>query len=540
MRVALALGALCCISCTVVFRREHDQCQTSADCQSLTAGSVCTESGICEQLVDTASLPGEPQACQRDADCTDDAWAICRDGTCRALDTDGCVALSPGSGRGTRDRLPLAVLVPAVELTSGRRGPNLEAASIAVAALSDAFIDPLPAIVAVACDENDAAARAHLLGSEVRVVIGPMQADAIDAVRVAIDGRAVLFSPYADAPELETAGASATTSIVSCKPNRNGSKASLLSAANAVQAELRRRKLIAAGSRGVLALSDVDAGFEFSNAELSAASLDRTSYSSDPTGQGLVSALKGQGSLPGLLVAASAVDDWSLNIEAVDDAAKFGGRPYPFYLLADKQATIFRLVRQVNASDHPVYLRAVGLEYSLSKDNLAVHGEFQRAFMQNAGLGFEPGLDYVRDCVYLAAYAAIAGQFRFSLTSGQLSPTSILVGLRAFSEGGRQLTTKSSDIGWVLNELRIDRGDDASVSLVGGSGNLDLFGLLSVQEIAAAPAAQYVRPRSRAQRLYCIDPIAGFVDTQVEFPSSGATPGAELSDALGCLQGAAQ
>ena len=543
---ALLLGALSCVGCSLALRREHDQCHTSQDCQSLAVGAVCSQSGICEQLVAPPQASGEAQACSRDADCTNDAWSVCRHGTCKALATNGCITLSASGRHGTRDRLPLAVLVPAAELTGGNMGAELLAASFAIDELRRGFDqhgEPFPEVVAVACDENDTAAYAHLVDAGVRVLVGPMRAGALESARMAVNGQAVLFSPYAEGPELEMPARSPTSSVVSCKPNRSGAKASLLAAVSFVQAELHRRALIAEDGEAVLALSETERQLGladlFGKADLASASLRKVTYTNVPPGGGLVSELKREAvPPPSLVVAASAAEDWSELIAAVDDSARFAQRPYPFYLLADKQASVGQLLGQVNGSDHPLTARTVGLDYTLSADNTAIHRDFEQAFTQGTGLPFEPGLDYVRDCSYLATYAAVAGQLRYALAPADLGSEAVLDGLRAFTGGGRRLPTGDGGINRVLQELQDKRGFDAAVQLIGGSGDLDLLGVLSVEEVASLPAGQYVHPAPRDQQLYCADATATFPATKLVFPSSGAAPGAEAAGTFSCLDDA--
>ena len=539
-----------CAGCTLALRREHDQCHTSEDCQSLSVGAVCSESGVCEQLATRAPASSDAEAaCERDADCGD-AWSVCRGTKCKALATAGCIPVSPDDPSRTRDRLALALLVPGSELSGDPSGAHLLAAATAVGELRAGLEqqdDSFPELIAVACDESDSAGYAHLLSAGVRVVLGPMRAESVESARSIIDGQAVLFSPYADAPELETPPPSPTTSIVSCKPNRRGSAAAVVSAARVVQAELQRRRLIAKGAASELALSTAEdqLGIStlFGETELDAANVRALSYVDDPPGQGLVTELQRQSLSPSLFVAASDTEDWSELIAAIDDSATFSASPYPFYLLSDKQASVAQLVHDVDGSDHPVHRRAVGLDYDLSSANAQVHEIVQSAFEQGTGRAFEPGLDYVHDCAYLATYAAIAAEQRYSLTTAQLSPEAVLVGLRSFSNGNRRLATTADLIQTVFSRLlnRCAGGADCEepfdglVELVGGSGDLDLQGVRSVQEIARAPAGQYVQPSPRALRLYCTDPELGFSDTGLVFATSGADPDSGVAEALSCV-----
>ena len=531
-------GALACSSCTAVLRRDHDQCHTSDDCQSLALGAVCTQSGICERLVAPPPVLGEPQACGRDADCAADPWSVCRSGACLPLAGNGCIGWDAQHASSTRDRLPLAVLVPAAELSRDAPGAHLRAAWFAIGELRDGFEasgGTFPEIIAVACDEDNPAAYAPLTDAGVRLLLGPMSSEAVENARSAVAGRAVLFSPYADAPTLESPSIAPSSSIVSCKPNRSGAKASLLSAAAFIQQQLYNRMLIAGDSHAVLALSETEKALGiadlFGAAELDAASLKAVPYVDDPPGQGLVSELGREGLTPSLLVAASTEESWSEIIDAVDASA----RPpaYPFYLLADKQAAIAALVAETNASDHPVDPRTFGLDFALSAKNLSVHQAFVTAFEPDV---VEPGLDYVRDCAYLAAYAAEAGLLRYSLTTEELGPAAILGGLRAFDGGGGELSVGAdAAIVKVLQALQGSSDFDGSVKLIGGSGDFDLQGVPSIDAIAHAPATQYVRPSPRDRALYCTDATLGFYDGRVLFPSSGAAPSADAAHTFSCL-----
>ncbi len=541
---ALLLGALSATSCTLALQREHDQCHTSADCQSRALGAVCTENGVCERLLETQRQPKQTQSCELDADCTDDDWSVCHDGTCQSLAIGSCIRLGEGGRNGTRERLPLAVLVPSAELSQPSDAPNLLAASFAIAELQQALVDPpassrcdpfpqcdpLPQIVAVACDEDDSAGYAALTDAGVHLLIGPMRAGAVDNARAAADGHAVLFSPYADAPNLYTPRSSPTSSIVSCKPNRSDSKASLLSATRFMHDRLVAQSLMAKDGKPLLALSETerDLGYD----QLEDGSLEAVVYA-DPPVAGLVSQIQAADAAPGFLVAGSAVEDWSEVIGSLEQSAAFAKRQYPLsYLLADKQASVLGYFGQAISSDDPPEQRTFGLDSVVSDENRAIHQSFGDAFWTTTGRPLEPGLDYVRDCVYLATYAAVAGQLRLSLAAGQLSPVAVLVGLRALTGKGRPLRVGPEDIKTVLSELQKNHDFDASVTLIGGSGDLDLLGVLSVAEIEAAPTAQYVRPSARDQQLYCVDSTLAFYDMDVVFPVSGDAP--SLTDSVSC------
>ncbi len=208
--------------------------------------------------------------------------------------------------------------------------------------------------------------------------------------------------------------------------------------------------------------------------------------------------------------------------------------------MSDKQATVLDPVAHDLGPAPRQYERVLGLDYPL---NQAVHQQFVSDFrsiglpaggdgMAGADSTVSPGLDRVHDCTYLAAYAAIAAQIRFSLSPRELSAAAVLVGLRALSGGGVPLSVGSTDISAVYENLAATRGADASVNLSGGYGALDLLGLSSVDQLIQSATGIYVRPRAHSLELYCIDaPKTQFCDTGRSFSLSD---GSQFIEEGGC------
>ena len=521
-QLAIAAGLLLA-SCTVALRREHDQCQTSADCQALSVGAICTSAGICEPLGQFAPNRAALR-CQTDADC-DGALSVCRQHSCRELEQAECRVIAGDGAPAGRERLPIGVLVPPQELADRSSYEISQAVTAAINDVNATSTAPLPWVLAVACAEDNPAGLTHLLDQvQVSAVVGTTRSDSTAVAMSAIANKALLFAPFADAPLLDIAHPAA--SLVSCRPNRNDYKASLLSAIDYVRA----RQSADQGAGALLALSNVEGELGFD--ELYGALVHVVAYDIDPRGSGLADALAREGLEPDWVVAPSGEADWSINIGKVDSYLR--KRP-PSYLLSDKQQAIVTAAVNDAGSKQPLYQRVLVLDDHLSPENLAVHGAY--ASTLKSGLTAPtPGEDYVRDCAYLSLYAADAAIFRFGLQASDLRPAHLLVGLRALVEGEPLAVGQSAT---VLEALSRSRGADRSMRLIGGSGDLDLSGmpsdgtsgaLPSVETIAGAAPALYVRPSPRVQELSCIDPKSRqFCGTGITFPAQSLLATAMLS-----------
>lgn len=504
-RPALALfGALLAPGCTLTLHRDHDQCRSSTDCAHLAPSAVCTQSGVCELL--QVEVSATDASCQLDSDCRD-GWSICREGTCRALAQHaGCVPVSSDANGDPRERLPVGLLLPATERGGVSHGDTLGAMQTAIDELNRHQWQntQLPRIVAVACDEDDSDALTALAKQRVRLFIGPTGAGEIEKARQVLGEQAVLFAPFADAPSLNQGPAAAgLASLVSCKPNYTDNRASLLSAISYVQSQLLAKHLIDDDTTA-LAVSDRERalGFgDFGPAELAPSGTVRVDYMPEVQGRDLTSALDKQSLVPSLLASASSESIWAENIATLDRGATAGH--YPYYLLNGQDASVLAFAINDVLLTPREYDRVLSLRDQQSTLSRSPSAHFKAAFRAEFDRDPAPGLDFAYDCTFLAVYAALAAELRFSILPSALTPAAALVGLRALSGG--TATFAITEIDKVELNLELTHGADSTLSLFGSSGDLALLGSLAAEQIILHSAGIYVRPAARNKELTCID-----------------------------------
>jgi len=508
-RALVVLSALS-TSCTLALHRDRDQCSTSADCQRLEAGSVCTADGLCEQV--TPASKRLPDACVLDTDCTD-PWSVCRGNLCVAVSYDGCKQLGSLSASDPRERLVLGVLVPSGELEGTTPPRVFGAVQTAINELDrvGAAAPGAPQVGALACDETLSGSLDYLLNElEVQALIGPEDADSLAAIRGTVSDKAVLFAPYADAPSLDlrTPDSPTDAALVSCRPNRSEVSAALLNGIDFVRNNV---SAIKNQEPTVLTFSDSERqlGFETAFTDVSSNTVQRVDYGSSVD---LASALMTELVSSSLLVATSGEVDWRDNISAVDSAL-------PFYLLSDEQLSVFDLVTHDATLDKSARQsdRVLGLQYPLDPE---LHEQFVNAFEAETGDAASPALDYVNDCTYLAVYSAIAAEIRFSLNAAELNARAILIGLSALSGGTDRYSVGAEDIAGVVTALEQGRGETSSIQLARSSGDEPLLGLLPVLSALDGVTGAYVRPQANGLELYCVNPQA-FCETGLIFTDSG-------------------
>jgi hypothetical protein len=520
LRAFVTVSALATANCTLALRRQHDQCSTSADCQTLAAGAVCTDEGVCARVLDTAPKPSPPaRACKRDGEC--DGASLCDGGTCVSL-ADSSNVLSVDDPWDDRDRLAIGVLTelqdPPLPMVSAVAAAvtEINAATVRLPEVLDAgmLLARPPRLIAVACDEANPAAIVNLVNNGARILIGPSQAGSLLRAINAVNDNAVLFAPYNDAPD----SAHLTSPLVSCGPSRSDSVRALLSAIGFIQSQA------ALTTATVLPLTAdeeaLDFGHLFTPQQLGTLA---TVLDYDPTERGmdLLSALQGRSLSPSLIVAPSADSDWLANISTVDVARAAGNLPY--FLLADSRSAAFAGNELRTMSKQ--YARVVALGYQLSDEAQKAHDDVARDFHEETGGELGPGQDYAHDCTYLAAYAAIAAQLRFSLRPKDLTPGAIIRGLGALTGRGAVLSVSKADVTSVISVLNARLGADDSVDLVGSSGDLDLPTASLSDADTLATRSVYVHPNAGPEELYCIDTATGeFCDTGVTFPATGGDP----------------
>jgi hypothetical protein len=535
------------LGCSLALDREHDQCRTSSDCQHLAPGAVCTTRGICERVTGFDS-PGSAPFCLRDADCGD--LSLCRDATCHVLERSGCTVVADPAPDELAERLPIAVLLPASENESRR-------ISNAVRTVVDGWnevrnLDPeLPEVLALVCQANDAPALQSAIDAGVTLVVAATRVDELQTVLDTVDGRAAVFTPFAEAPALRDLVPEAATSVVSCKPNRASSITSLISAISQVRWALDHIwSLDPAGfdpdRPTVVALSKHEDRYGYTELVRDAAADDPSIvpvvYDSELEGEGLVAALTRLSLQPALLVGISGEVDWSSNLSAVENSELGGAEPPPFYLLTDRQADVLSVAtfgRRPTDLDAPVtaqptgrllHERIVFVDYQLEQRNEDVRQRFAdelRAATDNAS---NADLDLVHDCLYLAGYAALAAQQRYSIPANQLRPGSVLVGLRALV-GGQSLPIGPDRLPEGRDILARTRSDDGSLDLIGASGNLNPTNLPHTAKAASSLRGFYVAPSATALQFYCIDgtgrlfaPTGPTISETTEFTWIGRCP----------------
>jgi hypothetical protein len=516
------LGSLTLTSCTLLLQRERDQCHSSEDCQALATGAVCTSEGIC--VTTDASLPSP--SCTTSSDCA--PGSVCGAPGCQRLDELGCTSLGPAAD--PNGALLLGVLT--TDPTDPGQGDGWLAAFRTSIGELEAAVgnDPdFPKLAVFACDENDSAAIARLTEARVSIVLGPTHTASLQPALTALAGGAVVFAPSAEAPVIEDwQQAGLSSSLVSCKPNRADSETAWLSGRAFVKQQLVAHGLAPADGATVVAISDDEANLgydaESSGAEPDDGSLTSVEYDSTGRGSGLEEALAEAMLAPTLLVAPSAEEEWNVNIGAVDGASAPTGHALPYYLLSDEQAAVLTLLTQNDKTKPPEFMRVSGLAYHLSDANSAANAEFAADFLADTGGAPNPGLEYMHDCTFTAIYAALAGMLRYSLAPAEVTPAAVLVGLRALSGGDTSLAVGGSQASNVLATLGSARGKDASLSLVGASGDLGMA-LPTVDEIIQDPVGVYARPAAADEELYCIDASQHlFCRTGLIFSNSGSPP----------------
>lgn len=506
----VTLAALLVCGCTLALQRDHNQCATSDDCQALAAGAVCTDRGICESL----SIPA---VCRRNADC--DPSSLCRDGVCKSLLVEDCTALGRATNSAHEERLPVGILVPRAELASvpaiGVRG----AASIAIDEMNDELSSEPGElrIVAVACPDDGPSAIGKLAGLGVRVLVGPMRSSDLLPSSAQVAGRAVFFSPLANAPVFKT---DLSSSVVSCAPNASDAYASLMSALQSVRRRLIDTGRIAADSTAAMALSTNEANLGFSNTFKTDVlrPIETVQYNASDA-KGLPRALDLQQLRPRLIASGSAEDDWTRNIDAVDNASN---QTRPYYFLNGKQPNVLALATDAGGPMPRLYDRVFGLDRHLGPASADAAVAFEAAFGAATNNAVSLGLAAVYDCTYLAIYAALAARLRFDLLTDELSPDAIVVGLKAVTDTtGRPTPVGSASLLAGIETLQATRGADASLRLIGASGSLD-FSLPSAEELLRDRTSKYQSPQPDTQEIYCVDPSAkAFCDTGVLFGADG-------------------
>jgi hypothetical protein len=510
--------------CSAMLEREHDQCKTSEDCRRFGVGAVCTTNGTCRRatMLPVGNPPDSPlPGCHRDAEC--DGSSVCRDAACRDLNRSGCTTLSAPRFDSQAERLPLLLLLPDT-LRDARRISS--AVQTAVNAWSAARqVGPeLPELSIVACSASDLRALDLLDQGGIRSVVAAVKTAQLESVLQAVDGRALVFAPFADAPGLrELIESRRATSVVSCKPNRADGVAALSSAIAAVSSAFERGGQTAPGARAIVALNEDEVRYGY-DALLAGTTFDSVAYSADRVG----SALTREAGTLGLIVGVSGEADWSLNIAAIESSSLGGADPPPAYLLMDRQASVRDLVVQdelesnsvFTAADHLVPLggRVVVWDHAVAARNREIHDGFEALLPPGEALG--PDLDYVHDCLYVALYASLAAQIRFALSSSRLSVEAVLVGLNALV-GGEPLPIGSTHLVEGRARLAAALAKDFALDLIGASGDLDFIGLPSVEEAVLSPTSRFIAPAIGEEEFYCVDVKQGHCPTGVTVSKPG-------------------
>jgi hypothetical protein len=516
-----ALGALLG-SCTVALQRDHEQCRTSADCRHLARAAVCTSDGLCESL----AVEGGSVDCLSDRDCAG-PWSICFLNACHQLDQAPCMGIGVPDASDASERLPFAVLVPDVEMKpAAKQVVNLDGPTVGVAqTVLQAFAAArkasasVPEVIGVACPAADAAALQRLTDAGVRLVIGPLQGDAVLAASDALQRQAVLFAASADAPTLLDWSEPLASDIVSCKPNSADSRSAQLTAVTFVQAQLGEAGLLAPDSPTVLARRRDEERLGYA---LESPDVEQVTYEDSLNGQGLVRALSTQRHAAGLIVAPSGLVDWSRNIKAVDADRQVAGLEPPYYLLRDKQGSTLDLV--ATGTERRAQ-RTAGLDFALSDAARANQQGFVESFTAITGNASRPGLAYVHDCLYVALYAALAAELRFGLSARELSAQAVLLALEALVGGEERVNVAAEDIPRALELLQSGHGLSRALDLTGGSGELDFEPSLAALGVIPSKFGTYVRPSAGASELYCFNVAVGnFCDTSLRFPTTGEPP----------------
>lgn len=516
-----ALAALAALlgGCTVALQREHEQCRTSQDCRHLSELAVCTSDGLCESLASESASSG----CSNDLDCPG-RWSVCYSKACRQLDQTPCVGIGAPDTVKSAERLPFAVLVPDKELSAAAKrldksnAPTVGVAETVLEAFTTARKESasVPQVVGVACPETDPAALQLLKDAGVRLVIGPMQGDAVLAVSEALSQQAVLFAASADAPLLLNSRARPASHIVSCKPNSGDTRLAQVAAMTFVQGQLSEAGLLAAGRSAVVARSHDEARFGY---VLNNPVIPEVEYDASLQGEGLASALATKQPTAGLIAAASGLEDWSHNLKEVEAARQIADLEPAYYLLRDKQASTLDLLA---TAPKGLAQRSAGLAFALSEAASANRETFDEAYAATTGNQPRVGLEYLHDCLYVAIYAAFAAQQRFGMVPRELSAEAVLLGLDALVGGEQQVNVSGPEITRALELLQSGHGLSAALDLVGGSGDLDFEASLLALQVIPAELGTFIRPAAGDLELYCLDPKDSQVcDSTLRFPTTG-------------------
>jgi hypothetical protein len=525
--LALALGAVAVLGCSAMLEREHDQCRTSEDCQHFGVGAVCTTNGTCQRAMMTAEKAPDSSLprCERDADCN--ASSVCRDAACHDLKRSGCAMLSAPGFDSEAERLPLLLLLPDAVRDAKRIGSAVQTAVNAWSAAR--LLGPeLPELSVVACAASDLGAVDLLDEGGIRSVIAAVKTAQLESVLQAVDGRALVFAPFAEAPGLrELIESRRTSSVVSCKPNRADGTAWMSSAISAVSSTLERAGRTAASAGAIVALNEDEVRYGY-DVLLEGTSFASVAYSGDR----ISSALTREAKTPGLIVGISGEADWSLNIAAIEGSSLGHAQPPPFYLLMDRQAGVRDLVVHDDLAVNTTFTggndwkrlgdRVLLWDGAATDRNREVHDRFEALLPPGEALGAD--LDYVHDCLYVALYASMAGQIRFAFSSSRLSVEAVLVGLRALV-GGEPLPIGSTHLVEGQARLVAALADDSVLDLIGGSGDLDFVDLPSTEDAVLSPTSRYLAPAIGESELYCIDAKQGHCPTGVTVSMSGSLIG---------------
>jgi hypothetical protein len=507
----LIMASAVLLGCSAMLDRAHDQCRTSQDCQRFGMGAVCTENGTCSSVHGVGN-PGAAGsgACKMDSDCR--GFSICRSAACYDLEQNGCTALGESKRDPDAEYLPIALLLPESAADAGRFKDTVATAATGWNAAR--LIKPeLPQVLPVACQASDFGAVEFVSQAGIPLVIAATNTSELESVIETIDGRAVVFAPFAEAPGLPELVAKQTTSVVSCKPNRSESIEAVISAISGLRSALENQQRVAPESATVIALSRDEVRYGYRELIGSKADVSCEVYDADLPGDGLLATLTRMGRPLGLLVAISGEENWASNIAAVEDSDFGKVDPPPFYLLTDRLMRIRDRVAHPPEIDpfattppaNPLQNRVALLDYEPELRNKQVQERFAAALLEHTRGASSPELDYLHDCFYVAAYSALAAQLRLAFRMNELSPEAVLRGLSALGSG-EPVPIGPDDL--VLGHGLLATSHDVArpLDLVGGSGDLDFVGLPSVHDAELSASGHYVTPAPGVAEFFCVDP----------------------------------
>jgi hypothetical protein len=546
-------------ACTAMLDGRAEQCRSHADCQRLDPAYVCASDGVCvalsaetRQLQDIA--PEHP--CSTDNDCASSVGlALCRNGDCVPIHNpaQGCfLSAGPGAtlGAGEERALPIGILVPSQAAGSQRKTGLSTAVGLAITEINGAReqrgLLQLPPLVGIECDEERPDAVEYLLKKlQVRLVLGPSNPEQLRDTLSQRREPVLYMPPFPAEPDLAPEGA-AGAAVLSCQPLHASVHPYLLEAITVAQrlVEASAAPTLGSVAPGLAVSEDVATtrfASGFNDAELAAVGVRRVPYVIELGGRGLVSALAAAEPPIQLVVAASAVDTWDINLGAVDGATFARTGSYPYYLLAEKQPRVLEAALRDDrtAPGFPrQYSRVLGLDAARDNQTKALQLEFESAYAASTQSAPEPGLEYAYDCVYVSLYAMVAAALRLqqgasSLTSSALlqGPDAVLLGLRALQGGGPVQPVGALHIPEVLATLAAGQGRDHSLELVGASSSLDFR-----FEPTAVASARYVGLAPSDGELYCIDAREQqYCDTGIIFPADGSEVRRPAGSVCACL-----